>query len=209
MVDVSDLIQQGEGFMLEYKREIPSPHRIAKLMVAFSNSRGGKILIGVNDQGVVSGVRDLQLQKRHLFSAARDFCDPPIFPKIETLALQGKRILLVTIQESRCKPHRWVMNNEKSKTYIRVKDKNLVASKLAILDLQKQRKLNRKPPGRSDIKETFVISYLQDHERISVKEFCDLLNISKRRALRILFSLRNKGEILLHTIGRHEFYTLA
>jgi len=102
-----------------------------------------------------------------------------------------------------------VMNNEKSKTYIRVKDKNLVASKLAILDLQKQRKLNRKPPGRSNIKETFVISYLQDHERISVKELCDLLNISKRRALRILFSLRIKGEILLHTIGRHEFYTLA
>ena len=94
MVGINQLVKQGEGFMLEYKREIPSPHRIAKLMVAFSNSRGGKLLVGVNDQGEVSGVRDLQLQKRHLFSAARDFCDPPIFPKIETLALQGKRILL-------------------------------------------------------------------------------------------------------------------
>ena len=209
MVDINRLVKQGEGFMLEYKREISSPHRIAKLMVSFSNSRGGKILIGVNDQGEASGVRDLQLQKRYLLSAARDFCDPPISPNIETLALRGKRILLVSIQESRCKPHRWVMNNEKGEIYIRVRDKNLVASKLAILDLQKQRKLNRKPPGRSDNKETFVISYLQEHERIAVKEFCDLLNISRRRALRILVSLRKKGEILLHPIGRHEFYTRA
>jgi len=209
MVGINQLVKQGEGFMLEYKREISSPQRIAKLMVSFSNSRGGKILIGVNDQGEVLGVRDLQLQKRYLFSAARDFCDPPISPNIETLALRGKRILLVSIQESRCKPHRWVMNNEKGEIYIRVKDKNLVASTLAILDLQKQRKLNRKSPGRSDNKETFVISYLQEHERIATKELCDLLNISRRRALRILVSLRKKGEILLHPIGRYEFYTRA
>lgn len=209
MIKINGLTQQGEGLTLEYKREVSSPSKIAKLMVAFSNSRGGKILIGVNDQGEILGVRELKLQKKHLISAARDFCDPPIAPVIETVPLSGEKILVVTVRESQCKPHRWVMNKGKMETYVRVKDRNLIASGPTIQDLKKRPKDTLKLSGRPDKKETFIISYLKEHERITVKELCEMVNISKRRALRILVTLRKKGKIYYHTLGKKEFYTLA
>lgn len=203
------LIQQGESLTLEYKREISSPLKVAKLMVAFSNSRGGRVLIGVNDQGEILGVRNLKLQKKYLISAARDFCDPPISPGTETVALDGKKILVVNVRESRCKPHWCVINKEKMGAYIRVKDKNFIASKTTIRDLQKRPKNSLKSYNQSDKKETFVVSYLKDNERVTVKELCEMLNISRRRALRILVTLRKKGKTFLHTPGKEEFYTLA
>jgi predicted HTH transcriptional regulator len=208
--DIKALIQQGEGLTLEYKREVSSPHKIAKLITAFSNSRGGKILIGVSDQGVITGVSNINLQKQYIISAAKDFCDPPVSPQIETVSLDGGKILIVTIRESRRKPHRWVKNNEKIETYIRVKDKNYIASEPIIRDLQERSRVREKSLGRSEVnKEGFIISHLRDHERITVKELSEMLNISKRRALRILVALRKKGKILLHATGKQEFYTLA
>ena len=209
MVDVRDLIRQGEGVALEYKREVSSPYKIAKLLVAFSNNRGGKILIGVDDYGKICGVRDSMLQKMLLLSAAKEFCDPPVSPSIETLSHNGKKILLATIRESNCKPHWWVSAKGEKQIYIRVKDKNAAASIPIIKDIQMQMKVRVKSSDLSEKKESFVVAYLKEHEKITLKEFCGLVNISKRRALRILVSLRKRGKIYLHTTGRQEFYTLA
>jgi predicted transcriptional regulator of viral defense system len=70
-------------------------------------------------------------------------------------------------------------------------------------------KVRVKSSDHLENKESFVMIYLKEHEKITLHEFCGLVNISKRRALRILVSLRKRGEIYLHTTGRQEFYTLA
>jgi len=196
MVDLNNLIRQGEGVALEYKREISSPDKIAKLMVAFSNSRGGKILIGVDDYGKICGVRDSKLQKMLLLSAAKDYCDPPVSPSIETLSHNGKKVLLATILESNSKPHQWVSTKGEKHIYIRVKDKNVAASKPTIKDIQMKMKVRVKSSDRLENKESFVMTYLKEHEKITLHEFCGLVNISKRRALRILVSLRKRGRNL-------------
>jgi len=54
---IEQLIAQGEGPMLDFKKEISSVHRIAKSMVAFANHHGGTLLVGVNDNGSINGVK--------------------------------------------------------------------------------------------------------------------------------------------------------
>ncbi|HQK98034.1 MAG TPA: ATP-binding protein, partial [Bacteroidia bacterium] len=54
---INTLISRGEGEMLDFKKEISSVHRIAKSIVAFANHHGGTLLVGVNDNGTISGVK--------------------------------------------------------------------------------------------------------------------------------------------------------
>ena len=54
--DVNALIEEGEGFSLEFKRRISSPEKIARTIIAFANTKGGIILFGVDDDGSIVGV---------------------------------------------------------------------------------------------------------------------------------------------------------
>jgi len=194
---------------LEYKCEISSPLKAAKLLTAFSNSRGGWILVGVDDRGEVIGVRNLKLQKEYLASAARTLCDPPVTPRVETVSVDGRKVLVVHVKESPNKPHRCFIRGDRTEVYIRVRDRNSPAGKPLVRDLINRPEPRRRGSARSADKESFVLSYLEDHESMTVEELSLMLNISRRRAHRILHSLRKSGKILLHLQQKQECYTLA
>lgn len=52
------LVARGEGQTIEFKRRVPSPDRLAKEVIAFANSSGGQLLLGVTDDGRIVGVKD-------------------------------------------------------------------------------------------------------------------------------------------------------
>ena len=56
--EIKRLVARGEGRHLEFKRRVPEPERVAKEVVAFANSGGGRLLLGVDDDGTIVGVRD-------------------------------------------------------------------------------------------------------------------------------------------------------
>ena len=74
-VDLDILLHEGEGSMLEYKESFSSS--LARELVAFANRAGGKILIGVRDDGTITGVHDSNDLWAKVQDVARN-CDPPV-----------------------------------------------------------------------------------------------------------------------------------
>lgn len=95
--DLKILLQEGEGTMLEYK-EKPNKSMVREL-TAFANTAGGKILLGVNDQGQVVGIMDTNELRENIQNLARN-CDPPVIIKLQTIG----KIVVVIVKESDDKP---------------------------------------------------------------------------------------------------------
>jgi len=95
--DLDILRQEGEGSMLEYKESLSSS--LARDLTAFANSSGGKVLLGVRDDGTVIGVRDSNKLRAQIQDIARN-CDPPVKILIETVG----KVTAITVRESESKP---------------------------------------------------------------------------------------------------------
>jgi len=103
-MDITRLIRQGESETLEFKRSLSLRDEIGAAISAFSNTKGGVIIIGVTDRGDVIGVdigantieNEAGYIKRHT--------DPQIFPSIKVLEVDGKNIVAIEVEESNDKP---------------------------------------------------------------------------------------------------------
>jgi len=94
------LRQQGEGLRLEFKESFDTK-TIAKELVAFANTEGGRILIGVTDDGNVKGIQVSNRLRAELEDVARK-CDPPVYISVD----QFENILIVNVDEGLHKPYR-------------------------------------------------------------------------------------------------------
>jgi ATP-dependent DNA helicase RecG len=91
------LLQEGEGSMLEYKESLSAS--FARELVAMANTAGGKILLGVRDDGTVKGIRDSNDLRARIQDIARN-CDPPV----KVLVQRVGEVTVVTVRESDAKP---------------------------------------------------------------------------------------------------------
>ncbi|MBI4548089.1 MAG: ATP-binding protein [Ignavibacteriae bacterium] len=212
--DVNQFIEEGEGFGVEFKRRISSPEKIARTLISFSNTKGGTILFGVDDDGSIIGVESEKSEVELIEIAGRDFCDPPIHSLIEIVPFNGRDVIVCQIPESKTKPHYFLgeenrLNGENTRVYIRVNDKTVLASREVVKILENENP--DAPPLKVAIghKERKLFQYLEQYERITVREFGRLVNISDRRASRILVQLVRAGVIRIHTYEKEEFFTLA
>ncbi len=208
------LLEEGEGFQLEFKRKVTSPEKVARALIGFANTKGGTILFGVDDDKTVVGVESEKTEVEMIQTAGRVHCDPPIEPDIKIISHRGKDIIIATVEESDQKPHSLISDDDisgdaETKVLIRVKDKTVVASKEVVKILRSESP--DAPPLRISIGDTerSVLDYLDSNEKITVKEFGKLVNISDRRASRILIQLVRAGVLRIHTLEKEDFYTLA
>lgn len=208
------LLEEGEGSTVEFKRKVTSPEKIARALIGFANTRGGIILFGVDDDKSIVGVESEKSEVEMIETAARIFCDPPINPLIEIASYHGKDLIIVTVEESHEKPHYLISGNgndddEETKVLIRVKDKTVTASKEVVKILRSESP--DAPPLRISIgeNERRLFDYLETHDRITVKQFGELVNISDRRASRALIQLVRAGVLRLHTHEKQDFFTMA
>ncbi len=210
MHHVKMLIEEGEGFELEFKRKVSSSEKIAKTISAFANTRGGVVLFGVDDDGSIVGVESEKSELDLIEKAGNYFCDPPVPLNIDIVPFNHKDVIVATIDESTNKPHYVVhIHSDESKAFIRVNDNSVVASKEVVKVLKDERA--DKPPLKLSIgeNEKRLFSYLDTHEKITVQEYCGLINVSHRRASRILTTLVRAGVVRIHTLERTDYFTLA
>jgi len=102
------LISLGETSFVQFKRDVTNEVGIAQEMVAFSNSKGGKILIGIDDKTgniVDLSFEDIQRINRNLVNAAQNHVKSPIWIESETIEVEGKRVIIASIQEGTNKPY--------------------------------------------------------------------------------------------------------
>jgi len=212
LFELNEIIENGESQQVEFKRKFTEPEKIAKEMIAFANTKGGKILFGIDDDKKVVGVESEKGEIEYIDLAAQFYCEPELKYSVDILHIYREDVIVVDIPESRRKPHRLVENgkvdDDLNKVYIRVKDKSVLASKETIRVLKK---LNPEaPPQVINLgdKERALLDYLNRHERITHKEFKEFLNISNRRASRILVNLVRADLIRLHNLEKEDYYTL-
>ena len=100
---IHNLITGGEGLNLDFKYCISDPQKIARTLSAFSNTAGGKLLIGVRDNGSLAGVRSDE-EYYMIDAAATLHCDPRVTLHTRTHTINGKTILEVEVPKSETMP---------------------------------------------------------------------------------------------------------
>jgi predicted HTH transcriptional regulator len=205
--DLKNLIKTGEGLFLEFKRTIPSPEKIARELCAFANTKGGTLLIGIDDDGSIVGMESFYEEQFLLNDAVYYLCKPELDLTVEIVEYKQREIAIVLVNEAKEKPILVDLGNEWA-GFVRVNDKSIRASKEMLKVLKNQ----TSDEGVSFVfgpNEQKLFRYLNQYERITVNEFSNLVNISTRRASRILVNLVSAGVLHLFTHEKAEFFTLA
>jgi len=202
-----NLLENGEDDRLDYKQSISSAGKIAKTFSAFSNHKGGRLLVGVRDNRSISGIRT-EDEKYMLDLAAKFHCKPPIDLEITEWQVGDKIILECKVEEAEDKPVYAKGDDGKWWAYVRVNDKSLLASKV-VVDVMRRKGSDRGTMIQFTSKEKALLDYLSKNERITLQEYRKMINISKWRASKILVNLISAGVIRSHTTEKTEFYTLV
>lgn len=208
-MDLHALIARGEGEDLEFKQKATHPHRISRTLASLANTRGGRVLVGVDDAGRVLGVRDAEEERFVLRDAAAHYVEPPLtalrFTEVEDE--QGRVVLIVTVPESSSKPHRALVAPGDWRGYVRVRDASVQTSGLTEKLLERQQPESRFEQLPLNRQELAVIDYLKTHPRITLGQFMKLVNFGKRRAYQTLIKLVLHGYIRHHDKEKEPYYT--
>ncbi|MBT2559402.1 putative DNA binding domain-containing protein [Hymenobacter sp. ISL-91] len=211
-MDLLELIRQGEGERLEFKQRTTHPTRIARTLASLANTRGGRVLVGVDDKGRITGVRDVEEELYQLREAARHYIDPPLEEQLQFRAVEdheGRTVLVVTVPESTAKPHRAQVADGDWRAYVRVRDRSVQTSQLTekVLERETAPETGRFEQIPLNREELAVLEYLRQHPRITLAQYQKLLNIGQRRAHRTLIKLTLHGYIKHHDKQKEVYYT--
>lgn len=203
------LISRGEGEELEFKKKTTHPTRISRTLASLANTRGGQVLVGVDDDGRVVGVRDAEEEMFVLREAAAHYIEPPLTLHFQEVETDDERIvLIVKVLESQNKPHRAQIAPGEWRSYIRVRDESVQTSSLTEKLLVRQPpepQLEKLPLNKDELR---VLDYLRTTPRITVAQCTKLLNVSHRRAYRTLIKLTLHGYLRYHDKEKEPYYTL-
>ncbi|MGV3596837.1 MAG: helix-turn-helix domain-containing protein [Bacteroidota bacterium] len=207
MKELRQLIQKGENETLDFKQEISSASKIAKTIVSFANRKGGRLLVGIRDNKSIAGVRTED--EKYMLTLASDFyCKPAVELVINEWELDGKVVLEAIVPEGSDKPYYAKDDDGKWWVYVRVKDQSLLASKV-VVDVLKREAAQKDTLIQITSKEQALLDYLAKNHKITLKQYCKLINISRWRASKILVNLISAGIIRSHNTEKIEFYTLS
>ena len=143
MNDIPQLILQKENRKLEFKQELPSKDKIIKTAIAFSNSQGGDLIIGISDDNKVIGIdeNDIVRFEEIISNTIYDNCMPNIMPNIYSARVENKTLQVIHFYPSSSKPHYIKSIGKRDGSYVRVGSSNRVAT-LDILESLEREKRN-------------------------------------------------------------------
>ena len=184
---IEELIAQGEHQQLDFKFEVSDSKKIARTLSAFANTDGGRLLIGVKDNGAIAGVRSDE--EYYMIEAASKMYTRPEVPfEAKRWDMNGKTVLEVYIAPSDDRPHTAPDKDDQYKAYIRVADENILANEVLVMAWKKRK---RSEGTLLQINEPveLLFAWLEEHPSISIKQFCRLAHINYFMARNILSDL--------------------
>ncbi|TAE34294.1 MAG: ATP-binding protein [Cytophagales bacterium] len=196
------LIAQGEGSRLEFKSTISTAARIARTLCAFANTGGGTLLIGVDDDGKISGIVSEMHEMRKIEQATDFLVEPPLLVSYQIVTAEGKPVIVIDVPESAHKPHYAVDDGGKRTIYVRAKDKSVPTNKLILEQEPADRALFQSPNVKT------LLQFLRKNEHITADRMAKLVNISDYRANKLLRQLTEQGLLLMIDKPRPARFTL-
>lgn len=200
---IQSLITQGEHQQQDFKFEISDARKIAKTLSAFANTEGGRLLIGVKDNGKIAGIRSDEEQYM-IEAAAQLYCQPLINYTMQTFQVEGRNVLMVQVEKSIKKPV--YAEDEKGKwlAYLRINDENILATPVHLRVWQQC----NNPKGELITyteREQLLLNLLEDNRLLGLNQYCRLACLSRRSAERLLAKLIRFG-IVEPVFEGHKFY---
>lgn len=143
------LIEEGEHDQQDFKYKIQEAAKLARSVSAFANTRGGRLLIGVRDDGHISGVKSEE-EIFMMHAAAFKYCTPESAIRFDTLHVEGRSVVIATIPPAQRKPIKAIDEEGTPHAYVRIKDENIAASPVHLeMWQQEQRASNQMEYGET------------------------------------------------------------
>ncbi len=192
------LIEEGEHEQQDFKYAISDARKIARSISAFANNSGGRLLVGVKDNGNIIGVpneEDIYM----LEHAAEAYCYPPQPIEISAFAVDGGAVVLrATIQKAAERPVFCIEQAKKLVAYYRVHDENIVAHELMVEAWKMQSEASA-PVSLSDGDYNFL-HFLEQAGHTTLEEYALVAHISAKAARSVITRLLATGIIeMFHT----------
>ncbi len=205
--EVKILASKGEGLRIEFKKKASFPEKIVREVIALANTEGGDLIIGVDDDGTVSGQRFIEEEVFVLEKAIRELILPKLVCEVFTIKVTEKKgVAVFRIPLSPDRPH-FIRSNEKKQAFIRVADRSVQASR----EVWEVLKKNRTPKdtvftyGR---KEEILMKTLGEKNSITVKEFSKVAKIPIFMASKTLVKLVSANVLRIHPQETEDYFTL-
>ncbi|WP_461142329.1 AlbA family DNA-binding domain-containing protein [Spirosoma pomorum] len=207
---LKNLVRRGEGSNLEFKLKTNHPEKIIKGVVAFANTNGGIMLIGVGDDKRIVGLKYADEDEYLLVRAIHKFCFPRISYTIDRVQLPDEReVLVIRVPPSIDRPH-YILPDpaepETKKVYVRVADKSVQASR-EVREILKGSQADRNIRFSYGEKERKLMQHLGEHNSITVDLFASIAGISRKIASRTLVLLVLANVLEVHPSDVVDEYT--
>jgi len=203
---IRQLISQGEGQTLDFKYEISDASKIARSLAAFSNTDGGKLLIGVKDNGNITGIHSEE-EYYMIEAAAQLCCKPEVHFTFRRWDIEKKTILEVDIPKAKKRPYFAKTSDGKWLAYIRVKDQNLLANRV-LLKIWEKENSNKGTWIKYGEAEKKLLDYLQNNPHITLSKFSRIAKIPLKKAEEILVNLILPGILEMEFTEKSVYYYL-
>lgn len=131
--ELKELIANGENSLVEFKRDDIRPEQLAKEIVAFCNSYGGKLLLGVEDDGTPSGIQRTDLEHWIMDTVCARYVHPAVIPLYEEVQIEANlRVAVITVPLGVSKPY-VMRHNDREEFYIRAGSTSRLANRDQII----------------------------------------------------------------------------
>lgn len=201
------LVARGEGEVLEFKRKVSTPAKIARELCAFANTKGGILLFGVDDDGTIVGVNDHYEQAYEIEEAANRCCKPAVKYKTAIVPWQHSEVMILYVEAAEKKPV-YVYQKNKRTVYVRKNDESVVATE-QMVEILKHQSSEEGVTFEFGENEQFLFRYLREHGRVTVSDFARLIHQTSYRASAILVKLVSAGILQHYSANQVEYFTFA
>ncbi len=203
--EVRYLVNGGESHTVEFKRKATHPEKIVREMVAFANSDGGYVFIGVDDDGSIPGLKHPEDHVYVLEAAIDQLTRPKVEYKWEIVPLtEDLSVVSFYIPSSQKSPHFVLEKQDKyprfvngrrakvpppeKRAFVRAEDKSVQASR-EMKEIIRRKKQGRNIKFHYGDKEKLLFDYLEKNGSITLDGFAELAKVSKYSASRTMILL--------------------
>ncbi len=182
--ELQNRVSNGENLFTEFKHKINFPEKIAAEIVAFANTKGGLLLIGVDDNKVISGIKNIEEEIYELDKLLLKLIKNSIDYSKEIIPISDKKsVLAVRIKESVVKPNSVVsLTGQKTEiVYVRSADRSVQASNLVIKIMQLQSQNTQVRLKFGDIEKN-IMQIVENQGFTTIKSIINLSHISEKTA---------------------------
>lgn len=204
--DLKSLVREGEHENQDFKYKISNSRKIARTLSSFANTSGGRLLVGVRDNGQIAGVKD-EDDIYMIESAADIWLSPRIEIEVFAHSIDGKLVWEVVVPEGKEKPY--VVEEETGMVaYYRDEDQNFAANAvLKEIWRQDARNESRHSVSFSE-KEKRLIQYIKDYDEVTVSKASKVMELPRNKTIATLARLV-RWEVISWKLEQNQFlYTL-